>query len=87
MIELVLVTFVDLFVLIFSPLLLLRVILSYFPRLHGSWFYGGLLNLTEPILAPVRRLLPQLPGVDLAPLATFFVLQGVQYLVHLLAGA
>jgi YggT family protein len=86
-IELVLVTFTDLFVLIFSPLLLLHVILSYFPGTHGGWFYRWLFGLTEPILAPVRRLLPQMPGVDLAPLATFFVLQGTQYLVHVLARA
>jgi len=44
-------------------------------------------NLTEPVLAPVRRLLPKFSGLDLAPLVTFFLLQGLDYAVHWLLGA
>jgi len=45
-----------------------------------------MVSLTEPILAPVRRLLPQGGMVDWAPLVTFFLLQGLRYLVDRLIG-
>lgn len=81
MITLVLLTFADLFIFVFNVLILARVIISYI-ALPGNRWYDGLVSLTEPVLAPVRRLMPKVPGVDLAPLATFFALQGVQLLLH-----
>lgn len=79
-------TFVDLFVRVFSLILLARVILSYFMT-PGNAFYDGLVNVTEPVLAPVRKLLPAMGGLDLAPLVTFFLLQGVQILLHSVVGS
>jgi len=78
---LVVLTFIDLFVTVFDTLLIVRIILSYLVR-PGNRFYAWLVNVTEPVLAPVRRVLPQFPGLDLAPLVTFFLLQGLQYLAH-----
>jgi len=86
MIPMVISTFVDLFVLVFNVILIARVVMSYFVN-QANGFYLMTVNLTEPLLVPVRRLLPQTPGLDLAPLVTFFLLQGLQYLVHLLIGA
>lgn len=82
----VLINFIDLFVFVFDILLVLRVLLSYFAK--PEWrFWSGLVNLTEPVLAPVRKLLPgQSAGVDFAPLVTFFLLEGIQYLAHSLTG-
>jgi len=85
MITVVLLTFVDLFVSVFNVLLVVRVVMSFFAG-PDNRFYGGLVTLTEPVLAPVRRLLPQTAGIDLAPLAAFFLLQGVQLGAHWLAG-
>ena len=34
-----------------------------------------LFTLTEPVLAPVRRLIPPMGGLDLSPLLVFFALQ------------
>jgi YggT family protein len=83
---LVLLTFIDLFVTVFNVLLIVRVISSYFVK-PGSRFFAWIVNITEPLLAPVRRVLPQYPGLDLAPLATFFLLQGLDWLAHKLVGA
>lgn len=80
-VALVVLTFVDLFVSIFNLILLVRVISSYVAN-PGGRFYTWLVNITEPVLAPVRKLLPQMPGLDLAPLVTFFLLEGIQYAVH-----
>lgn len=85
MILLVFINFIDLFVFVFNIMLVARVLLSYFA--NPEWrFWMGLVNLTEPVLSPVRRVLPQGYGVDFAPLATFFMLEGLQYLIHSLTG-
>jgi YggT family protein len=81
MIPLVISEFVDLFVSIFNILLITRVVMTYFAK-PGNRFFSGLVNITEPLLAPVRRVLPKTPGVDFAPLATFLILQGLRYIIH-----
>jgi YggT family protein len=81
MLTAVLLTFFDLFAAIFKFLLLVRVVASYFAQ-PGSGWYQGLVGITEPVLAPVRRLLPPMGGLDLAPLVVFFLLQGLQYLLY-----
>jgi YggT family protein len=85
MMALVLATFTDLFVTIFEVLLIIRVVMSYFAG-PGNRFYAALLSLTEPLLVPVRRVVPPLGGADLAPLIMFFILQGIQLLVHSVLG-
>jgi uncharacterized protein YggT (Ycf19 family) len=72
--------FVTLFVFIFNVMLVARVLLSYFAG-PSNRLYAFLIGMTEPILSPVRQVLPQPPGVDFAPLATFLLLEGIQWLV------
>jgi uncharacterized protein YggT (Ycf19 family) len=86
MINEVTLTFIDLFVMVFNFLLIVRVIMSYIAKPDGR-FFAGVVGLTEPLLVPVRKVLPVTPGVDWAPLAAFFVLQGLQYAAHGLLGA
>ncbi len=42
------------------------------PMVSQIWY--GLNRLLEPIYAPIRRFLPNTPGLDLAPLVAFIVL-------------
>ncbi|OYX42450.1 MAG: YggT family protein [Rhodobacterales bacterium 32-67-9] len=42
------------------------------PMVSQIWY--GLNRLLEPIYAPIRRFLPQTPGLDLAPLVAFIAL-------------
>lgn len=42
------------------------------PQVSQVWY--GLNGLLEPIYAPIRRVLPQTPGLDLAPLVAFIVI-------------
>lgn len=45
-------------------------------------------SLTEPVLAPARRLLPPLGGIDFSPMLVVFVIYVIRaYLVPALAGA
>jgi YggT family protein len=56
-----------------------RIILSWFPINPGSGMasvYGFLYSITEPVLGPIRRVIPPLGmggmGLDLSPLVVFF---------------
>ena len=56
-----------------------RIILSWFPIEPGSGIatvYGFLYSITEPVLGPIRRVIPPLGmggmGLDLSPLVVFF---------------
>jgi uncharacterized protein YggT (Ycf19 family) len=79
MILLVFVAFVDLFVPVFSVLIVVRVLLSYFVKPENR-LMGWLISLTEPAVGLVRRAVPATMGWDLAPLVTLLLMQGVQYL-------
>ncbi len=80
MIALVIVTFVDLFVPLFSAVLLLRVILGYLMK-PGNRLLEALVGITEPLLAPARKVIPPTAGVDFSPLVALLLLQGLQTLV------
>ena len=64
---------------LYSYVLLLRVIISWFPLSSSGgvlatiqlWLY----KLTEPVLAPVRRALPPMGGLDLSPMLVLILLQ------------
>ena len=44
-------------------------------------------GVTEPVLAPIRSILPNLGGLDLSPLVAILLLQGVEtLLIRLVAG-
>ena len=56
-----------------------RIILSWFPISPNSGaatIYGFLYSITEPVLAPIRRVIPPMGmggmGLDLSPLVVFF---------------
>jgi len=41
----------------------------------------ALRRLTEPLLAPIRRFLPDLGGIDISPIILLIALQFVRYLI------
>lgn len=67
-----------------------RIILSYFPIAPGTLF-AGVQNfaymLTEPLLGPLRRMVPALRfggmGLDLSPI---IVIIGIQILARMICG-
>jgi YggT family protein len=83
MLSSVIVAFVELFVGVFNFILLARVISSWiYPDPYANAATRTLHSLTEPVLSPVRKLLPHMNGLDLAPLITFFLLQLLARSVH-----
>jgi YggT family protein len=60
---------------IYTMLLFVYAIVSWFPDLRrGRWVYY-LASIIEPVLIPIRRVIPPLGGLDLAFLILFFALQ------------
>ena len=68
--------------LIFELIMLARVVFSWLPpHTRQNLFYGFVFEVTEPILAPVRRYLPTFGGMDFSPLVVFF---GVEILRNII---
>lgn len=62
--------------------LILRAILSWISRGHNP-IEAVMIQLTEPLLAPVRRFIPPIGGLDLSMIV---VLIGLQFLEKLISG-
>lgn len=70
-----LVNFVQLLVTVFWVLLLVRVVLSWTnPGGGGGGLTATVYQLTEPILAPIRRYLPPTGGIDWSPLIAMLLM-------------
>jgi YggT family protein len=58
--------------------LLARVILSWFPMQPGTAMASIasiVYQLTEPVMGPVRRLIPSVGMIDISPIVVFFGIQ------------
>lgn len=51
-----------------------RSLLSWFPIDQSSSLYQMLYRATEPIIEPIRRVMPQTGMIDLSPLAAILML-------------
>ena len=58
----------------YTAVLLIYAIVSWFPNLRGRWT-NVLAALVEPVLIPIRRIIPPVGGLDLAFLIVLLVLQ------------
>lgn len=68
---------------IFQLILLARVLMSWFPNLdYSNPIVRFLYDVTEPILKPVRDLLPQTGMVDFSPLVVFLGITVVMQLLR-----
>lgn len=65
--------------------LILRAILSWISRGHNP-IEAVMIQLTEPLLAPVRRFIPPIGGLDLSMLVVIIALQFLELLVNDLLG-
>ena len=74
------------FLQIYVALMIIRVLLSWFPNIN--WYdppFSILSQLTDPYLNLFRSIIPPLGGIDFSPMIAFFVLQfGSTILLNLL---
>ncbi|MCB5245475.1 MAG: YggT family protein [Candidatus Cloacimonetes bacterium] len=59
---------------IYILIILIRALMSWFMISHQSKFYNFLVRITEPVLAPIRRILPRM-RVDLSPIIAIILIQ------------
>ena len=66
---------------LYALILIIRVVLSWFPinpNGMGATVAGFIYLMTDPVLVPLRRVMPALRigsvGLDLAPMALFFLI-------------
>lgn len=62
--------------------LIVRVISSWLPISPYSVWVRWSYRLSEPILAPMRRIVPNLGGLDITPILAYFLLSLVESLLH-----
>jgi YggT family protein len=62
------------FIQILTWAIIARALLSWFPIDQGSPIFQVLWRVTEPIIEPIRRIMPQTGMIDLSPLAAIFAL-------------
>lgn len=74
MVELFLRNFVQLFLVILWLMVLCRALLSWVDPMGRNQISAFLIQTTEPLLAPVRRLLPQGTMMDFSPLIVLLIL-------------
>ena len=58
-----------------------RVILSWFPTFGNNPIVAAIYQITEPLLAPLRRVIPSLGFLDLSPMVALILLSIVQVIV------
>ena len=61
--------------------LILRVIASWFRISEFRWWMRWAVRLTDPILRPLRRLIPPLGMIDLTPLIAYFIILILQRVI------
>ena len=66
---------------LYSFILLARILLSWFQFDPYHPLARGLYQLTEPLLAPIRRLLPSAGMLDFSPIVAFIIIRVVEEIV------
>ena len=72
--EAVLLNFIRLLATVIWLLLIARVVLSWTNPTGGGGLVAFIYQVTEPILAPIRRVLPPTGGIDWSPLIAMLLL-------------
>lgn len=70
----VLVNFIQLLAFFLWFMLIVRVVMSWTNPRGGGGLTAFVYQMTEPILAPIRRLLPPSSGIDWSPLIAMLLL-------------
>lgn len=70
----VLINFIWLLATVIWLLLIVRVVLSFTNPMGGGGIVAFVYQATEPILAPIRRVLPPTGGIDWSPLVAMLLL-------------
>ncbi|MBI4336447.1 MAG: YggT family protein [Chloroflexi bacterium] len=74
-------TFIQVFITVMWAAILVRSIMSWFPGMQNTPVFHLVYQVTEPMLAPLRRILPRTGLIDLSPLVAILLLLLIQELL------
>ena len=77
---------IGMFIYLYSIVILARVLMSWVQVDPNSPLARTLIDLTEPVLAPIRNLLPPTMGLDFSPIIAMILLQIVGQMLMLFFG-
>ncbi|ODS32794.1 MAG: putative orf [Candidatus Scalindua rubra] len=67
---------------LYEIVLFVRIILSWIPHNPHHPAAAFLYKITEPVLQPVRRIIPSIGGIDVSPIIVFIALGFIRRLFH-----
>ncbi len=71
--------FISTLLTIYSLILLARVFITWVPNIDRyNPIVKFLFDVTEPVLAPVRQMLPPMQGIDFSPIVVFVLIRVIQ---------
>jgi YggT family protein len=56
---------------LYEIVLIIRIVLTWIPHNPHSQAITLLYKITEPVLEPVRRVIPSIGGIDISPIVVF----------------
>jgi len=74
--------FVNILVQVLTIAIVVRALLSWFPLGTGNPLVVILDQITEPVLAPLRRVVPRIGLIDITPIVAIILLQVVAEMVN-----
>ncbi|HZS87479.1 MAG TPA: YggT family protein [Chloroflexota bacterium] len=77
----ILANFISIFALVLTWAIIIRALLSWFSISGSQPLFRLLMEITEPILAPIRRILPGGMMLDFSPLIAILLIQLVSNFV------
>ena len=72
-----LISFIDILARLLSLAILVRVLLSWLPIDRNGRFVEIILQITEPIVGPIRSVLPTFGGLDFSPMVALLLIEMV----------
>lgn len=73
----------DLIIYLYSLVILARVLMSLVQVDPNSPLARALIDFTEPVLAPIRNLLPPTAGLDFSPIIAIVLLQVIGKMIEM----
>lgn len=64
---------------IYKYVLFARILLTWLPNIN--WYnqpFAFLRNITDPVMEPLRRIIPPIGGLDISPILLFFLIDMLQ---------
>ena len=68
----------------FNICLLVRIFLPYLTGFQGNRLYQFVFDITEPVLGPIRRVIPPVMGLDFSPMIAMLLVSIVRMVLSTL---